>query len=422
MKIGIQTWGSNGDIRPMIALADGLRKAGHTVTLIVSSIDNRSYSDLCRNLNIAYRQIPERFNFDIEDFAQRSFKMNPLQWLNALLDAAFLPYEQQIYQAARQLADENDAVIGHHFLYPLKMAARKTSIPHISVTLCHAPIPTLQKAPFRFPNLGPLLNRWQWRLFDTIFDLALKDRLGKLWLAEGMPRINHVLPDLLASDWLNLVAVDPLFFPFRPQRPNVHQVTGFLKLPEDADTWDMPETLRDFLASGERPVYMTFGSLQQAAPEWSMELFVAVANRAGCRAIIQTSSERFPEHSRQGDCYFIGRHPHLPLFKHCAAVVHHGGAGTTQTATLAGLPSVVVPFIDEQLFWGRQLQQLGLAPKPLPAKRIREKKLADSLLSVLNDAGIRERAGRAGEKLQHTDGVNNAVRLIEETIKSCRTT
>jgi sterol 3beta-glucosyltransferase len=59
MKIGIQTWGSNGDVRPLLALADGLQKAGHQVTLVVSSIDNQNYAAICQQLEIHYRQIPK---------------------------------------------------------------------------------------------------------------------------------------------------------------------------------------------------------------------------------------------------------------------------------------------------------------------------------------------------------------------------
>ena len=62
MKIGIQTWGSNGDIRPMIALADSLQNAGHIVTLVVTSLDNRNYFEECAEFNISYQQIPEQIN------------------------------------------------------------------------------------------------------------------------------------------------------------------------------------------------------------------------------------------------------------------------------------------------------------------------------------------------------------------------
>ncbi|MCK5664261.1 MAG: glycosyltransferase, partial [Thiotrichaceae bacterium] len=174
MKIGIQTWGSNGDIRPMIALADGLQNAGHTVTLVVTSLDNRNYSEECAEYDISYQQIPEQINFDLESFAQQTFRMNTAQWLVSLLDNAFFPYEDIIYQASRQLADNNDLVIGHHFLYPLRIAAFKHNKPFYSVMFCHGVIQAVSQPPFRFPNLGKRLNPLQWRLMDYIFDFILK--------------------------------------------------------------------------------------------------------------------------------------------------------------------------------------------------------------------------------------------------------
>ena len=175
MKIGIQTWGSNGDVRPLIALADGLQNAGHTVTLVVSSIDNRSYQETCERLAINYLHIPARIDFDMEGFAQRTFRMNTLQWLITLLEVSFFPYEAEIYQASQQLAADNDVLIGHHFLYPLKLAAKKQNKPHISVTFCHAAISTDVHPPFHFPDLGRVINRWQWRLLNAIFDWLLKN-------------------------------------------------------------------------------------------------------------------------------------------------------------------------------------------------------------------------------------------------------
>lgn len=79
MKIAIQTWGSNGDIRPMLALADGLTQAGHTITVAISSIDNKDYSELCKQLNIDYIKVPESIIFDMPAFAQKTFRMNTLQ-------------------------------------------------------------------------------------------------------------------------------------------------------------------------------------------------------------------------------------------------------------------------------------------------------------------------------------------------------
>ncbi|MFI3155318.1 MAG: glycosyltransferase [Methylococcaceae bacterium] len=413
MKIGIQTWGSNGDIRPMLALADGLQKAGHSVTLAVSSIDNHNYREICERLKIGYRQVPEHIDFDMQDFARRSFRMHPLQWLRALLDEAFFPYEQAVYQAAKQLVSDNDYVIGHHFLYPLKLAALQQQKPFFSVTLCHAAIANPAVPPLSFPDLGRHINKLSWRLLDTVFNWALKKPLSRLWLEAGETPPDYVLTELLSSQQLNLVAVDPWFCPSSEHYQPHHQVCGFLNLTEDSRYWTIPAKLAEFLDNGDAPVYMTFGSLQQAVPDWSMELFLEAAALAGCRAIIQTSSKRYPADSQIDPVYFIGRHPHQPLFKQCAAIVHHGGAGTTHAASLSGCPSVVLPFMDEQLFWARQLQSLGLAGKPLPAKKVTAAALAQGIRTVLESKPIRDNARQASLAMQNNDGVTRAIQLLE---------
>jgi UDP:flavonoid glycosyltransferase YjiC (YdhE family) len=381
--------------------------------MVVSSIDNRSYAETCDALGIFYQQVPAQIDFDMQHFAQRSFRMNTLQWLIALLEACFFPYEQAIYQAAKQLTADNDAVIGHHFLYPLKLAAKQSGKPHITVTFCHAALPTLSQPPFRFPDLGATINRWQWRLLDRCFDWVLKKPLSRLWFAEGMPPFKHVFDSLLSSDSLNLIAVDPFLCSLQDEWQEVNQLCGFLNLPEHAEPWQMSPALQAFLQTGEKPVYMTFGSIQQAVPDWSMELFIHAAGLAGCRAIIQTSSRHYQEETQQEGIFFVGRHPHLSLFQHCAAVVHHGGAGTSHAATLSGCLSVVIPFMDEQLFWGCQLQRAGLAPAPLPAKKATAKKLAERIKSVLASGTMAERAQQAKQDISPNQGVVNAVKLIE---------
>ena len=414
MKIGIQTWGSNGDIRPMLALADGLQKAGHQVSLVVSSIDNHSYHRICEQMGIVYRQVPEHIDFNMKDFAQRSFRMHPLQWLRALLDEAFFPCEQEIYLAAQQLVADNDYVLGHHFLYPLKLAALQQQKPFFSVTLCHAGIPNPTIPPFSFPDLGCHINKLSWKLLDVVFNWALKKPLSRLWLEARETPPANMLTGLLTSQQLNLVAVDPLFCPSSKHWQPHHQICGFLNLTEDAQHWTIPAKLAEFLDNGTAPVYMTFGSLQQAMPDWSMELFFEAVSLAGCRAIIQTSSKRYPADSIINQIYFIGRHPHQPLFKHCVAIIHHGGAGTTHAATRSGCPSVVVPFMDEQLFWARQLQSLGLAGNPLPAKKVTAVALATGIRTILDSKTMQNNAKRASQLMQTNDGIARAVQMLKE--------
>lgn len=405
----------------MLALAQGLQKAGHSVTLAVSSIDNKDYKDICADLNIRYLQIPRHIDFDMQGFAQRTFRMTTLKWLRALLDEALFPYEQVIYETAKQLVRNNDCVIGHHFLYPLKLAAVRQSKPHYTVTFCHAAIPSATQAPFLLPDLGVFLNQLSWKLWDWVFNRALKKPLMRLWLAEGEAPVKSVLTDLLSSQELNLVAADELFCPFNQEWPPNNRVCGFLNLTEDAQHWPIPQSLQHFLEEGERPVYMTFGSLQQALPEWSMDLFIEATRMAGCRAIIQTSSKRYPADSREKSLYFIGKHPHQPLFQHCAAVVHHGGAGTTHAVTLSSCPSIVVPFMDEQLFWGHQVQTLGLAFAPIPARKVNAHSLAKAMQKVLRSETLNNNAKNYSRKMLDHNGVTEAISLIETQLSRIST-
>ncbi len=226
----------------------------------------------------------------------------------------------------------------------------------------------------------------------------------------------QALSNLLTSDTLNIVAVDPVFCPNNEEWPTRHHACGFLNLPTDNLNWTLGTALQSFIDSGSPPVYMTFGSLQQAVPEWSMDLFIKATQLAGCRAIIQTSSAKYPSHTQQENIFFIGRHPHQNLFEHCAAIVHHGGAGITHTATLCGKPSIVIPFMDEQLFWAKTLEKQELAVQPVSAKNVTEKLLASRISRILSNTTYLSNAKKAGLIMRERQGVKTAVALIENAM------
>ncbi|MEM8601672.1 MAG: nucleotide disphospho-sugar-binding domain-containing protein, partial [Bacteroidota bacterium] len=96
-----------------------------------------------------------------------------------------------------------------------------------------------------------------------------------------------------------------------------------------------------------------------------------------------------------------------------AAVVHHGGAGTTAAGLRAGCPSVVCPFFGDQPFWGRRVHALGAGPEPLRQKHLTAEALAERIRTALNDASIHARAAALGRQLRAEDGVANAVAFLE---------
>jgi UDP:flavonoid glycosyltransferase YjiC (YdhE family) len=106
--------------------------------------------------------------------------------------------------------------------------------------------------------------------------------------------------------------------------------------------------------------------------------------------------------------------PHSWLFRQVAAVVHHGGAGTTAAGLRAGVPSILIPFFGDQAFWGHRVFELGVGPKPMPRKQLTAELLANAIQLAVNDTMMQEQAAKLGTKIQNEDGIARAVELIEQ--------
>ncbi len=110
----------------------------------------------------------------------------------------------------------------------------------------------------------------------------------------------------------------------------------------------------------------------------------------------------------------IGSVPHSWLFPKMAAIVHHGGVGTTAAGLRAGIPAIVTPFFGDQPFWGQRVFELGVGPKPIPRQRLTVDRLAESIHQVISETIIREKAARLGELIRAENGIARAVAVIEQ--------
>ena len=181
---------------------------------------------------------------------------------------------------------------------------------------------------------------------------------------------------------------------------------------EEAHTYEPPQALVDFLAAGEPPIYIGFGSVVAEDPAGLTRTIFAALERAGARGIVAEGWAHLGGAAAPPNVYIIGDCPHDWLFPRCRAVCHHGGAGTTSAGLRAGLPTIVVPFFGDQFFWGRIIAEAGAGPAPIPIRRLN----ADSLTAAFDACRrpqIRERAGELGERVRATDGVELVVRSIE---------
>jgi UDP:flavonoid glycosyltransferase YjiC (YdhE family) len=169
-----------------------------------------------------------------------------------------------------------------------------------------------------------------------------------------------------------------------------------------------------FLAAGPPPAVVTFGSMAFSDPPRLGGVVAEALRSAGLRGIVQAGAAGIAPEAGT-DLLPIGEVDHRSLFPRAAAVVHHGGAGTSHAVAAAGVPSVVVPHIGDQAFWADRLRRLGAAPAPVPPRRLNAATLADRLRTAATSAQVRAAAGNLERRMAGEDGLGEAIRLIEGT-------
>jgi len=181
---------------------------------------------------------------------------------------------------------------------------------------------------------------------------------------------------------------------------------------EQAHAYEPPQALLDFLAAGEAPIYVGFGSVVTEDPAALTRTIFTALDKAGARGIVSEGWAHLGGDAPPPNVYVIGDCPHDWLFARCRAVCHHGGAGTTAAGLRAGLPTVVVPFFGDQFFWGRIVADAGAGPEPIPIRRLDSQTLM-AAFDACRRPQVRERARELGARLRATDGVELAVQSIE---------
>lgn len=415
MRIGMQTWGSEGDMRPFFALGRGLVARGHEVALAYSSTEGRDYAELAARCGIEAQPVGadhfRALRARRDEAPEGVLSASPMRQLRSLVEQCFDPILEDMWAAARGLAARSDVLVGHFLCHPLATAAEEAGRPGLGIAFMPN-LPTRAAPPPGAPDLGPL-NRLTWLAVQRAASSLFLANNNALRVRSGLPPLRDLYRDGLRVVTGLLTAVSPSLFPRPPDYPENAQVTGFLELPADADPWTPGPELHAFLSEGPPPVLLTFGSMM-TEPRFAagaFELLRDAAAAAGVRALLQVPPG--VDAGRAGrDLWVLGRVPHAPLLPRCAAVVHHGGAGTAQAVARAGLPSVVVPHMADQFFWGSALHARGVAPRPLPRRRATPAALAARIRAAI--AGpVQARAAALGATMRTEDGVARAIEWIE---------
>jgi sterol 3beta-glucosyltransferase/vancomycin aglycone glucosyltransferase len=347
---------------------------------------------------------------------RRMLAAGALRQLEKIYGDAFDLNEEAQLAAAQALCAESDLVVGHFLVHPLRAAAQLSGTPMATLVPVHTAIPTAEAGPFGLPDLGAWSYPLAWKLARFAIDRVVLPRVNRLRRRLGLPPDHDTLRQSWVSDRLNLIATSPSLCPPPVDWGSQHVMCGFLDRAAGPGSEPLPADIEAFIAAGAAPVYLTFGSMMALSDAYRREtaaLLREAARLAGVRAIIQVPGADPAEFPSGPNCLIVPRAPYARVFPRCALVVHHGGAGTTQTALRAGVPALIVAHIADQFFWGAHLAKLGAAAPPLRRHGLTARKLAKAVRGALSMSGLR--AAELGRAIAAEDGVRVAVDAIERT-------
>lgn len=371
------------------------------------------YQNRFEEVGADFYAVGSPFNFDqfhgfMDDWVRIK---NPLESAIRIVKDGILPHADEWYQDCLRGMVSYDLAICHSADVPGQEAAIKNKLPWLTVSYFPGFIKTADDAPYPVPNLGPHLNRLAWKVAEWMIRKRADPVFNEFIASVGGRERKSIGVEGMYSRQLNLVAASSHISPPPSDLPKNHRFTGAWFL--DESDHNVPSALQDFLNNGARPVIISFGSMGGTrATETTRTLIEAVA-LSGQRAVIQAGWGNLQLPESPQSIYFAEYVPHNFLFRQGKCVVHHGGAGTTASACRAGVPSIVIPHLADQPYWGRRLHKLGVAPRPLYRCDMTAGRLARRIQETISSKSMAEKARALGEKISAEDGLGTAIELIE---------
>ena len=406
VRIAVVCNDTRGGIQPYVALALGLRAAGHEVRAVAptdlaglftaAGLPATPLTGSVEEVVRASGGAAEQGSLASMRLAARELPRFLLTWTRETL-------------AACEGVDVLTGGIGG-MVMGLSVADR-LRVPFVEAQLQPIGAATDAYPGVLFPGLPRWLGGWARRASHALSDQALwmafAGPMRKARKALGLEARSTALDGLPALYGFSRHVV-PL--PERAVRPCI--ATGYWVLAAPRE-FRPPPGLEEFLARPGPVVSVGFGSMASEDPRALTQLVLEAVRAAGVRAVLVAGWGGLTAGAQGDDAFAVDSVPYDWLFPRMAAVVHHGGAGTTGAGLTAGVPSVVVPFMMDQPWWGARVAALGAGPAPIPRKQLSAGRLAAALRQALADGSLRAQAAELGSKLRAEDGVGEAVRWFE---------
>jgi sterol 3beta-glucosyltransferase len=400
--------GTRGDVQPYLALAQQLNALGLPVRIAA----NRDFESFVRGYGLDFHPVAVDFasaGVDPEMVRQAQRADNLFKMVGSF--QKMKAYGVHMVEAYHDACLGSDALVYHPGLTIGHFMAQRLGIP--SVLASPFPLHRTSERPSvvlygKVPNWASVsrlsysaLQGMLWMASEASLVPFWKQKYGKLPAGFGQPfeKTDQGHPAV--------VSCSEFVFP-RPRdwSPDVHQ-NGYWFVEEPAEYQPSPE-LAAFLAAGDKPVYVGFGSMfDKGDTETVGRTVVEGLKLAGRRAVVNGMSGL----TLTEGMLAVDGVPHSWLFPRMAAVCHHGGAGTTAAGFRAGVPSVIVPFALDQFAWAQRSFELGVGSPPLPVKKLTASRLAEACRFAIQPQVVAA-AAELGAKLARENGARDAAKVI----------
>ncbi|CEG42615.1 sterol 3-beta [Plasmopara halstedii] len=432
LNICIMIVGTRGDVQPFLAIAARLQQDGHRVRLATHAV----YRDLVIGEGVEFYPLggdpKELAAYMVKtgghliptkvEVIQKDVPRN-LQMIDEILhstwpavtsadpDGGGVGIKGPPFRA--QAIISNPVTYGHIHVaerlgVPLHIMFPQPWVPTIAFPHPLANMPYTGKAQKRNYLSYKLVDLLMWQGTEGIVNEFRTEVLGLRKIRKGDGGRDMLLDLHIPHAFM----WSPKLVPKPKDWGDLYDVVGTVVQKGTASSYTPTPELEAFLGLNEGPILVGFGSMVLEDPKGTTEMIIKAAMQANVRVLIQSSwSDMAGNMTNPENVFFLGNCPHDWLMPRVSAVVHHGGAGTTAAALLAGKPTFIVPFFGDQPLWGWAVERAGVGVTPCPIEKLTTEKLCKAFKALQNPM-MRKRALTLQQKMQQEDGAEEAVRCF----------
>ena len=422
MRILLLGMGSRGDVQPLVALGQRLRRMGYAVSLAAPA----DLGHVVAGSGVDF----EPLSFDLEGPLREGLGRDALRGSARtqvrearLMRQVMADTASALAADVERLVDGADAVVSGALTFDLVDAlltpdgrGGRPAKPHLYAVF--APVWPSAHGDSVALALRPRATSWVNDVWSTLAGRVALDLFrpaGDLVRARrGLPRQRFRHYTAAAEGTPTMLAASTHVVPPAADWPPALRQTGYWVRDDGGSGWLAP-ALEAFLDDGPAPVFVGFGSMPTPDPAAVSREVAGVLGHLGVRGVVSEGLAGLRAEPSSG-LLGIRSAPHEVLLPRCAVVVHHGGAGTTAAAVRAGVPQVVVPHAADQPYWGRRMADLGVAAPPIARKDLTAARL-ERALEVALSPGARAAAYALGERVRAEDGAGDAARLVDAYLR-----